>query len=505
MRLHALILARNEASNLPDCISSLRSAVDDITVFDTGSMDDTAAVVRELDVPCVALPWRDDFAAARNAALKHLPTGWVLVIDADERLAARSAEVIRTALQQADESTKALHLEVRTYTDDVEQLGYTGLGSSESERRGAAGFVMTPQPRLLWNGCGLRYCGRVEETLCDAHGEALLRPSVSHGIIHHGREQETIQRRAQRQAWRVRLALRDYLETQTPLAAAKLGAILNEQHQWKPALAYLRLAEASPENGIAVHMQAGLARLQLGLIDGATASFRRAWEELPGHPEIATWLARSLLQQGSELALCSDLLDLALEEAPDLDLAVVMKAHLQRTRGQFEEASAWLQAILERNPVHPLALKELGAIELLRGTPREAERHLRLALRMRPQDPQLLNNLGCALERQGMWEEALAAFAQAVDLALGEPQPIRNRCIAQAACGQLSAMCEDAHQAMMVSDDAQRVLLELRERLLDAGWIPALQRLEEWAVAEGWSTPAECLYTEETAEAIEAT
>ena len=38
-----------------------------------------------------------------------------------------------------------------------------------------------------------------------------------------------------------------------------------------------------------------------------------------------------------------------------------------------------------------------------------------------------------------------------------------------------------------------------------AGWIVALQRLEEWAVEEGWSTQDGCLFVEETSEPVQTT
>ena len=139
MRIEALILTRDEAANLADCVHSVRPAVDEITVFDTGSRDNTSALTRELGVRWVPIPWRSDFAQARNLALQQLHGDWILVIDADERLAQDSAVKLRSFLQRAGNMEEILFLEKRTYTDDVDSLGYVGMSADESMRRGAGG------------------------------------------------------------------------------------------------------------------------------------------------------------------------------------------------------------------------------------------------------------------------------------------------------------------------------------------------------------------------------
>ena len=81
-----MLLARDEAHNLADCVHSLQRVADRVTVFDTGSTDHTAEVARELGCAWEPLTWSDDFAKARNEALRRMDGDWALVIDADERL-----------------------------------------------------------------------------------------------------------------------------------------------------------------------------------------------------------------------------------------------------------------------------------------------------------------------------------------------------------------------------------------------------------------------------------
>jgi tetratricopeptide (TPR) repeat protein len=239
-------------------------------------------------------------------------------------------------------------------------------------------------------------------------------------------------------------------------------------------------------------------------VDGAAAAFEKAWDHAPGHPEVATWLARALLSQGAPLQNVQELLEGALEEAPDLDLALVLLAQVHRRAGHFEEAKGWLQALLESNPVHPLALKESGSVALLQQRPHEAETHLRQALRLRPHDPELLNNLGCALERLGFWDEALAAFSQGLLVAVDDVRLLRNRCMAQAACDRRRQLEADVERLLMVSEAPQDDWLVLRERLLDGGWIVALQHLDRWAERVGWRTDEPVEDREDVTDVLEA-
>lgn len=495
VRVHALLLARDEAHNLADCVHSLQHVADRVTVFDTGSTDHSADVARELGCAWEPLPWRDDFAAARNEALQRLDGDWVLVIDADERLDREACTKIHASLHTATPDDVVFSLEQRTYTDEVEALGYVGLSATEIARRGVAGYVPQPQPRLFRLGRGLRYEGRVCERLVGASESALPVLAPSLGVLHHWRDTQTLARRRQRSALRLRLALRAVLGREAADAWATLGALLNEQRKWSAALPYLRAAEEAMGSSPGLDLQIGVAQLYLGLVDGAVESLRRAWQALPEHPELAGWLARALVRSGRRAHFddAEALLERAMEQAPELEHVVIQRAVLHRHLAQFDEARALLQTVLERNPVHALALKELGVVALLQERVDEAEEHLRQATRLRSNDAEAWNNLGCALERRGSWREALGAFERAAALESGNEAYLRNRCIAQAACSQWRAMCRSAQEALLASEDPLALLVRLRETCLDAGWLRALRKLEAWAVREGWLRPDACI------------
>jgi len=85
-RVSLTMIVRNEEANIRDCLLCVRDLVDEIIVIDTGSTDRTREIARELGAKVYEFPWIDDFAAARNEALRHATGDWAFWLDADDRL-----------------------------------------------------------------------------------------------------------------------------------------------------------------------------------------------------------------------------------------------------------------------------------------------------------------------------------------------------------------------------------------------------------------------------------
>src|SRR5687767_8678861 len=99
MGLSLCMIVRNEAENLPQCLESVRSLVDEQIILDTGSTDDTVAIAQSLGATVAHFPWNGSFSDARNEALRHVTQDWVLVLDADETLVEAAIPLIQQAIQ----------------------------------------------------------------------------------------------------------------------------------------------------------------------------------------------------------------------------------------------------------------------------------------------------------------------------------------------------------------------------------------------------------------------
>ncbi len=95
--ISAVIITRDEARNLPDCLAGL-AWCDEIVVLDSGSTDDTLRIARDAGARVeVSADW-PGFGPQKNRALQHARCDWVLSIDADERVDAELAAEIRDAV-----------------------------------------------------------------------------------------------------------------------------------------------------------------------------------------------------------------------------------------------------------------------------------------------------------------------------------------------------------------------------------------------------------------------
>jgi glycosyltransferase involved in cell wall biosynthesis len=97
--LSCLILARNEAETIAECIESAKLVnPKEILVFDDSSADDTASIAQFHGAHVIAYH-KENFAQARNLALDTAEGEWILYIDADERITPQLAENINNLIK----------------------------------------------------------------------------------------------------------------------------------------------------------------------------------------------------------------------------------------------------------------------------------------------------------------------------------------------------------------------------------------------------------------------
>lgn len=101
MKLSACWITKNEAENLARSIESLRDAVDELIVVDTGSTDSTVEVAKSFGARTEHFEWIADFSAARNYALSLATGDLVFFLDADEWFVPALTAADRALAEQA--------------------------------------------------------------------------------------------------------------------------------------------------------------------------------------------------------------------------------------------------------------------------------------------------------------------------------------------------------------------------------------------------------------------
>ncbi len=176
-RLSLCLIAKDEARFLPDCLASVKGVVDELVVADTGSVDGTPELARSAGARVVSHPWQEDFAAARNAALAACTGDWVLVLDADERLAPGAGPILRDAIAAGGFHCGLLPLHDASRLDARPDEILSGAA-----RRGEPSAL----PRLLLRDPELAWRGSIHESVGDWLSQGRSTRFVPAPILHLG-------------------------------------------------------------------------------------------------------------------------------------------------------------------------------------------------------------------------------------------------------------------------------------------------------------------------------
>jgi glycosyltransferase involved in cell wall biosynthesis len=106
--LSVVVVAKNEARNLPRCLESVRGWVAEILVVLNDTTDDSAAVAQAFGARVEHQPWRG-YRDTKNAALGLAANDWVLSLDADEEVSSelRASTIAFFARRDFDRYTGA--------------------------------------------------------------------------------------------------------------------------------------------------------------------------------------------------------------------------------------------------------------------------------------------------------------------------------------------------------------------------------------------------------------
>jgi glycosyltransferase involved in cell wall biosynthesis len=166
-RISVLVVARDEAQNLADCLAAARWADERVVVVDAASRDETLAIARrEADI--VAVRPFDDFASQRNAALELATGDWVLSVDADERITPELANEIRRLICERGTPYRGYRVPIRS-----EILG----------RRFAFSGTQHDYPLRLFRRDSGRWNGLVHEIVDLAGPAGTVRGALRHRTI----------------------------------------------------------------------------------------------------------------------------------------------------------------------------------------------------------------------------------------------------------------------------------------------------------------------------------
>jgi tetratricopeptide (TPR) repeat protein len=333
MGISLCIIVKNEEDWIEGAVQSVRSIVSEVIIADTGSTDSTPSRSKAVADKSLKVRWNDSFAEARNATLLEATEPWILVLDADERVAAKDLPLINEAIKS--NAADGYHLIQRNYVFGNHVLGWTANQGEYEEGARYQGYVDNPLIRLFRNSPEIGFHGAVHEIIDPTKLPSHLKFSTIPAVIHHygkvrGEE-------------RVRAKQRLYLA---------LG---------------LKKVEEEPSNAKA-YFDLGIQYQELGRHAEACACFDQAFEMTRLPNTLLYWAIseKNLRQYDTAAGLLSRALRLGLDSFEvHLELGNVFLAQNELTKARNEYAKCL--AIQRNNPVaifnDGLVLRKMGDIE----------------------------------------------------------------------------------------------------------------------------------------------
>ena len=402
MNLSFCMIVKNEEENLAQCLQSVRGVVDEMVVLDTGSTDKTAEIAKDLGAQVYYFDWCDDFAAARNFALKYVTGDWILVLDADERLTPGIAPQIRQAIARED------CLVVNLVRQEI----------------GATQSPYSLVSRLFRNHSQIHFNRPYHALIDDSVSDILKRephwkigalPDVA--ILHEGYRSDAIARRNKQQI--AKQAMERFLAEQPtdPYVAAKLGALYVEMGDISNGLQLLTKGlkqlnlyskyqgeEADDSVLYEIHYHLGIAHRKKQNLAEAKQHYQRAiaCQILPQLKLGAYNNLGNLLKDTGHLLEAKSAYETALKIDPNFVQAYYNLGMTFRSMGDYPEAIAAYQKAIQLDPSYAEAYQNLGVALLSAGKVLSALEALKTAIALHEKtDPAEAKRLRETLQQMG--------------------------------------------------------------------------------------------------------
>jgi tetratricopeptide (TPR) repeat protein len=380
MGISLCMIVKNEEDWIENALGSVRSVVDEIIIADTGSTDHTIERAARFSPKVLHFKWTDSFAEARNYTLAEARHPWILVLDADECIAARDLPLIAEAVQQ---KTDGYHLNQRNYVFGNQIVGWTPNSGQYEEGKSYPGYLDNPLIRLFRNHSDIRFRGAVHEIVDPTRINQSFRFDSLPVVLHHYGKVRDAERVASKQRFYLDLGKKkiqedganpkahfdlgiQYQELQrhdeaiqcfektfemSRIPVSLLYAAISEKlcGRYERALELLQRARKLGFQSFEVHLELGNVQLALNHHKEALGEYRKCLKMKPENPIAAFNIGFALRKMG-DLAGAQTWYGRALELDPTFKTAALELAILHATNGRHSEAADLLCALLAENP-----------------------------------------------------------------------------------------------------------------------------------------------------------
>lgn len=118
------MIVKDEEPILRRCLDSVKDAVDEIIIVDTGSSDRTKEIAAEYTDRIYDFQWVDDFAAARNKAFSKARMDYCMWLDADDVIKEKEREKLCAWKAEADGTIDAVMMKYASGFDETGKITF---------------------------------------------------------------------------------------------------------------------------------------------------------------------------------------------------------------------------------------------------------------------------------------------------------------------------------------------------------------------------------------------
>ena len=392
-RISLCMIAKNEAHWIGECISSVLPIVSEVILVDTGSTDDTVKIVEQFGGKVFYRAWDEDFAAPRNLSIEKASGDWILILDADERIAPCDLEALRALTGDRSVCWEFLQ---RHYSNDPRLSDFTPCKGEYPEFEvGVAGYFESNCVRLFPNGDGLNYQGRVHE-LVEHSIRSLGRHTVKRTAVriqHYGHT-KVHQEKRNKSSQYLNLGLDKIKDDPSYWQAYfELGVEANINRCYPESVAAFKKAIQFMPSYLPAYVNLGYVFCEMREFADAEVILKRALEIDPKSDEAYCNLA-VVYMRTKKLPQSEECLRRAIAINPLYANAYSNLGKTLAMQQRLSEAAQVYHRLVEVLPSSPQARAELGALYLAGGVTENAERYLLQAAAAEPPIPAVLYHLG---------------------------------------------------------------------------------------------------------------
>lgn len=292
--LSLCLIVKNEEKYIEECVKSFGNTVSELIVVDTGSTDKTIEIAKKLGAKVFDFKWMDDFSAARNFATDHATGDWIMVVDADERLAPGNQEKLLEALN--DKSVLGYNIPIYTYSNDK----HAAFWHPSEKAKPFEGFLITKAIRLFQNYKDVRYRFAIHESVIDSIKEAKGQIKEAPFFFHHHTCERGNESLKGKKDYYIRLSKNDALKyPNSSKPFYEMGVMHYEYGELEEAKAAFIQAAKNDSNHFNPYYYLGEIALRQNHLDEAKSFFEKDLGLHPNNPDSFFGLGKTLVKLNS--------------------------------------------------------------------------------------------------------------------------------------------------------------------------------------------------------------